>query len=106
MKISNEQVRKALESYVRQVEGKKSNRVEKEKSSESKVGESKRGDSVTFTARSEEFKRARELYDKLPDIRKDLVSELKNKIKSGSYEVTSKEIADKIIYRTFVDKWL
>lgn len=102
VKISNGQVEKVLQGYLRQVENKK---TDKAKGQEQGTGALKqKTDSVTITSRSEEAKKARELYDKLPEVRKDLVEELKNKIESGKYEVTGKEVADKIIHRVIVDK--
>lgn len=102
MKISNDQVRKALEGYVRQAENR---RTERAKNPESKSGAaSHKTDSVTITTRSVESKKAIEHYRELPDVRRELVEELKGKIKSGSYEVTSKEVADKVIHRMVVDK--
>ena len=86
---------------MREIEGKKSAKVD---TSGRKTGGLKRTDSVTITAHSEEAKKARALYDKLPEIRKDLVDELKGKVESGEYDVSSKEVADKIIHRAVVDK--
>ncbi len=102
LKISSEQVRKVLQSYVREVENKKS---AKAKSSDKKSeGVKVKSDSLVITARSEEVKKAKEAYGKLPEVRKDLVDELKDRVKSGKYNVTSKEVADKIIHRAVVDK--
>ena len=102
MKISNEQVRKVLQGYVRQVENRK---AEKAKSSESKVeGAAAKVDSVTITTRSQEVVKAKEVYEKLPDTRSDLVDELKSKIEAGKYNVASKDVAEKIIHRAVVDK--
>jgi len=102
MKVSNEQVKQVLDKYARQVENKTSDRA---KGSEQKTEALRRNvDSVTITARGEGANRAIEAYRKLPDVRKDLVDEVKTKIKSGDYEVTSKEVADKIVHRMIVDK--
>ncbi|MDI6816259.1 MAG: flagellar biosynthesis anti-sigma factor FlgM [Actinomycetota bacterium] len=102
MKISNEQVKQVLDKYVRQVENKTSDRA---KGSEQKTEKLRHNvDSVTITARGEEANKAREAYRKLPEVRKDLVDEIKTKIKSGDYEVTSKDVADKIVHRMIIDK--
>lgn len=87
---------------MRQVENKKSNRSEgKAQKTEDLKSKS---DSVTITMRSEEARKAKEVYDKLPEIRQDLVDDLKERVKSGDYEVSSKEIADKIVHRMVVDE--
>lgn len=101
LKISNEQVKQVLQGYVRQVEGKKAGKV---KADNKKAGGLNPKDSVTITARSKEAEKAKELFEKLPEVRSDLVNDLKEKVKSGDYKVTSKEVADKIIHRTVVDK--
>ncbi|MCL6471345.1 MAG: flagellar biosynthesis anti-sigma factor FlgM [Firmicutes bacterium] len=102
MKISNEQVRKVLQGYVREVENKKSAKAKT--SGNKSEGVKAKGDSLVITARSEEAKKAKAAYAKLPEVRADLVDELKGKIESGDYEVSSKEVADKIIHRAIVDK--
>jgi len=101
LKISNEQVKQVLQGYVRQVEGKKADKV---KADSKKAGGLNPKDSVTITSRGKEAKKAKELFEKLPEVRSDLVNDLKEKVKSGDYKVTSKEVADKIIHRTVVDK--
>ena len=102
MKISNDQVKQVLDKYVRQIENQKSERAKGSAQKTETVRHNK--DSVTITARGEETNRAREAYRKLPDVRKELVDEVKNKIKSGEYDITSKEVADKIVHRMIVDK--
>jgi negative regulator of flagellin synthesis FlgM len=104
MKISNNNVEKLLQSYTRQVENKKNSKA---KSSDSKdfraANITQRTDSVTISSRSDEVRKAKELYNELPDVRRELVSELKEKIRSGEYEVSSKDLADKIMHRAIVD---
>lgn len=102
LKISSEQVRKVLQSYVREVENRKSAKTKS--SGKNSEGVKVKSDSLVITARSEEVKKAKEAYEKLPEVRKGLVDELRDKVKSGEYNVTSKEVADKIIHRAVVDK--
>ena len=102
MKISNEQVKEVLRGYVRQVEKGKSDKAKGAKQKTEALKQ--KTDSVTIATRSEEARKAKALYNELPEVRKDLVAELKGKIKLGEYEVTSKEVADKILHRMIVDK--
>jgi len=102
MKISNDQVKQVLEGYIRQIENRKSDNTKG--SGQRAEALKQKTDSVTITARGEEIRKAKELYNELPEVRKELVEELKSKIKSGEYEVTSKEVADKVIHRMIVDK--
>jgi negative regulator of flagellin synthesis FlgM len=104
MKISNDNVEKILQSYTRQVENKKSGKAKFLDGKDAKAGNAiQRSDSVTISGRSDEILKAKELYNELPDVRQELVNELKEKIRSGEYEVTSKEVADKIMHRAIVD---
>ena len=102
MKISHEQVKQVLDKYVRQVENKMSDRAKGSGQKTEKLRQNV--DSVTITARGDEAAKAKEAYRKLPEVRQDLVDEVKTKIQSGDYEVTSKEVADKIVHRMIVDK--
>lgn len=104
MKISDGNVNKILQSYIQQVENKKSGKTKSQDGKDLKTGNAKQvGDSVIISGRSDEIKGAKELYKELPDVRQELVDELKEKIRSGEYDVTSKEIADKIMHRAIVD---
>ncbi|HEY3374531.1 MAG TPA: flagellar biosynthesis anti-sigma factor FlgM [Candidatus Aquicultor sp.] len=102
MKISNDQVKKALLSYVQKVEGKKTGRVTSQGDKPEAVAP--KGDSVILTAHGAEVAKAKELYNVLPDTREGVVQELKVKVESGTYKPATKDIADKIIYRTIIDK--
>lgn len=99
--ISNDSIKKVLQSYVQKVEGKKATKA---KSSASTEGVLPKSDSVTITARSSELKKAKEAYDKLPEVREEVVAELKAKVESGDYKVNSQDMADRIVHRTIVDK--
>lgn len=101
LKISNEQVRKVLQEYVQKVEDKK---ADKARTKDKKADSVTPKDSVTITARGKEVEKAKEAYESLPEVRVDLVNDLKQKVKSGDYEVSSKDLAEKIIHRTAVDK--
>lgn len=46
----------------------------------------------------------REKIDALPDVREDLVAELKDKIEKGEYNPAGEEIADAIIRREAADR--
>ena len=104
MKISNGNVGKILQSYTQQIENKKGGKAKSPDEKDVKIGNAmQKSDSVTFSSRSDEIRKAKELYKELPDVRQELVNELKDKIRSGEYEVSSKELADKIMHRAIVD---
>ena len=104
MKISDGNVSKIIQSYIQQVENKRSSKSKSIDGKDSKTASAMQiSDSVSISGRSDEVKKAKELYDELPEVRQELVDELKEKVRSGKYDVTSKEIADKIMHRAIVD---
>jgi len=47
---------------------------------------------------------AQEALSKVPDVRQDIVDELKAKIESGQYQVSGEEIADMMVRRWAADR--
>ena len=52
---------------------------------------------IILSAESIEVKRLKELVYRSPDIREDVVADLKTQISGGVYEVKAEHLADKII---------
>lgn len=52
---------------------------------------------------AQEVQQVKKLVNQLPDIREDRVRALKAQVESGTYHVSSEEIADLIIRRTLAD---
>jgi flagellar biosynthesis anti-sigma factor FlgM len=50
-----------------------------------------------------EVQRVKALVEALPDVREDLVQALKARVEAGTYHVSSDEIADLMIRRTWAD---
>lgn len=61
-------------------------------------------DELQLSNKAKEYQIAMQAFKNLPEVRKDLVNDLKNKIQQGSYNVTGEKIADKIIESAIVDK--
>ena len=61
-------------------------------------------DELQLSVKAKEYQAAMKAFKNLPEIREDLVNELKDKIRQGTYNVTGEEIADKIIESAIVDK--
>ncbi len=40
---------------------------------------------------------ARKCYDKLPEVREDKIKDIKERMENGTYNVTSQEVAEKIL---------
>ncbi|MDF2878741.1 MAG: flagellar biosynthesis anti-sigma factor protein FlgM [Clostridia bacterium] len=54
-------------------------------------------DEVALSETAKDFQVAYKLLNTTPDIRQDKVNEIKAKIKSGTYNVSAEEVADKIL---------
>ena len=55
------------------------------------------GDRVEFSGRAAEFGRAMDVIRDLPEIRENLVQDLREKIAAGMYQPSGEEIADSIM---------
>ena len=95
MKIhGNPNVMKALQLYNKQ-------KTDKTQKSE-KVAQKK--DQLELSEKAKDFQVAMKAFQKLPDVREDKVTKYKEDIRSGSYEVSGKEILDKMIRQGKIDQ--
>ena len=58
---------------------------------------------VDISGRAQEVRRVTELIKQLPEVREDRVQALKAQFESGTYHVSSEDIADLIIRRALAD---
>ncbi|MDR1657698.1 MAG: flagellar biosynthesis anti-sigma factor FlgM [Deltaproteobacteria bacterium] len=86
-------------------------RTEVQPGSEKTTGESSKapevtagaaGDRVNISERSRLIAKARELATLAPDIRSEKVAELTAKIANNTYKVSSEQVADSIIKKSFL----
>ena len=54
--------------------------------------------------RSEEVQAVKDKLAQLPEVREDIVAALKARIDTGTYNVSSEEIADLMVRRAFADR--
>lgn len=95
MKIfNNSNVNKAMQIY---------NKRSTEKLNNAKNIEGPK-DKLELSNKAKEYQIAIKAFKNLPEIREDLVKDLKSKIKQGNYNVTGEQIADKIIESAMIDK--
>ena len=52
---------------------------------------------MSISARAQDIQKAKELAKKAPDVREDRVAALQKAIDNGSYNVSAKDIADKMV---------
>ncbi|GMQ58058.1 hypothetical protein AN1V17_24530 [Vallitalea sediminicola] len=58
-------------------------------------------DSLAISDVAKELQIAKKAVKNAPDIRQDKVNDIKKRIQSGSYNVSAREVADKIVDRYF-----
>ena len=63
-------------------------------------------DQLQLSENAKEFQIAMKAFKKLPDIREEKVAQLKEKIQQGTYNVSGKEVTDKILESIYIDKKL
>lgn len=81
----------------------------KENASESILAGPDRRDSepaakVEISANTQEIQRVKQLLEESPDTREEMVQALKARIESGTYNVSSDDIADLMFRRAFADR--
>lgn len=95
MKIhGNPNVMKALKLYNNQ----KTDKMQKS----DKV--TQKNDQLELSEKAKDFQVAMKAFQKLPDVREDKVAKFKEEIRSGSYEVSGKEVLGKMIEQSKIDQ--
>ncbi len=61
-------------------------------------------DKVEISQKAREFQVAMKAFKELPDVRESKVNEVKNAIKSGTYNPSAEEVIEKMMERFNVDK--
>lgn len=63
-----------------------------------------KGDTLVLSNTAQDMKLAGEVILKSPDVRADKVNKLKSQIAAGDYQISSSEIASKLVDRSLVDE--
>ncbi|MGQ9790705.1 MAG: flagellar biosynthesis anti-sigma factor FlgM [Armatimonadota bacterium] len=58
---------------------------------------------VELSPRAQQIRQIKFILDEIPEVREEIVQELRRKIEAGEYNVSSAEIADLIVRRTVAD---
>lgn len=98
MKIDGGGLEKILGIYKKQ--GIQPSRIEKSNGIKGTPGV----DRIELSTEAQDFQVALKAMNRVPDIRKSKVEELKAKIDSGEYNVNAQEVANKIIDGLFLDR--
>src|SRR5438034_9288282 len=99
MKISMEEIGRIIET---QNAGR--SRVSAPKEGESPQSRTEPASTVEVSTRAQEIQRAKRAVDRLPDIREEMVQEMKARIDTDNYNLSGEDIADLIIRRSYADR--
>jgi negative regulator of flagellin synthesis FlgM len=67
----------------------------------SKVKGSSHSDKLEISQVAKDYQVAKQMVAKTPDVREDKVNDLKQRIASGTYDVSAQELADKLVDNYF-----
>ena len=94
MKISDDKSAQDLSNYIRKtLDQRKVIHLEASNFKNKSISEEK----VELSRKASDLNRIREIVQKTPDIREEKVALLREKIASGNYDVSSQEIAEKML---------
>src|SRR5690606_4619495 len=97
VKISNRQVEQAAKLYAAQLRTRPVGKA-------GGAGSLRRPDQVELSRESREVQAAFKAIAETPDVRADLVARLKAEIEAGTYHVTGREVARKMLARSLADR--
>lgn len=97
MIVSGSQIQKVLKLYGEQSKISKSTNTDT-------AGSIQKKDEVILSPEAQDFGKILQTLNDLPAVRQDRVKDLSEQISSGKYNVTSKEIAEKMLGRLSVDR--
>lgn len=95
MKISESNVNLVQQAYGKEVEAAKPPEVTKEESNVGAVQKS--GDTVSLSQSARDIQLAKDAVEAAPEVREEVVQDLKKEVDSGAYKVDSNQIADKMV---------
>ncbi len=96
MLISTNQIQNVLKVYNQQNKVKRAAQTEKPAS----MGK----DEMVLSMESKMVQAVKQHLETVPDIRQEKVDELRTAVKTGTYHVDGKQIAEKMLGRTIVDR--
>ncbi|NLW55559.1 MAG: flagellar biosynthesis anti-sigma factor FlgM [Firmicutes bacterium] len=96
MIISNQQVNSIIKAYG-VASGQKNRTVPSTESI-------RRGDSLLLSPEARELNLVQQKLSQVPEVRSDLVEKIKDSIAKGEYNVTSEQVAHRMLVRSLVDR--
>jgi negative regulator of flagellin synthesis FlgM len=100
MEITNKIPPIKIDAYVHQTQDRNMSRGTTTQDSKSALKE----DRVELSQTARDVQKARAQMEEIPDIREEKVTEIKNQIQNGTYEIDSHKIASKMIRQSLMDE--
>jgi flagellar biosynthesis anti-sigma factor FlgM len=95
MKISENSVNIGQQAYAKEIEATKPAEISNDEGS---TGEVKAvGDKVSLSKSARDIQIAKDAVEAVPEIREEAVQDLKKEVDSGTYEINSNQIAEKMV---------
>ena len=88
-----------IDAYANQVQDKNKVGTPDNKAEQSAV----KADTVVISDAAKRIQEARRQLDEIPDVREDKVSQLRNQIQNGTYEINADKIAGKMIKESLLN---
>jgi negative regulator of flagellin synthesis FlgM len=88
-----------IDAYVNQVQDKNKVGAPDNRAEQSAV----KADTVVISDAAKRIQEARKQLDEIPDVREDKVSQLRNQIQNGTYEINADKIAGKMIKESLLN---
>ena len=96
MEISKNSVNLAQQAYANEIEATKPAEVNVNK--EENVGEVKKAsDTVSLSQDAKDIQLAKDAVEEAPEVREEVVQDLKKEVDNGTYAVNSNDIAEKMV---------
>lgn len=98
MKISDRQIQSVIEAYQKRLQG-----LETGLRTDGARRAREQSDRLELSPDARELARLAQLAKQLPEVREDLIRQVAQALKDGSYHVPAREVADKMVARFLAD---
>ena len=97
MKISENSVNLGQQAYAKEIEATKPPEVNVNKEENSVGAVKKAGDTVSLSQDARDIQLAKDAVEAAPEVREEVVQDLKKEVDNGTYKINSNDIADKMV---------
>ena len=107
MMISDKQLMAALKTNVNRTAAlDRAEEIKSLRGASDNVAKALQTDDLSLSSQAREVMKVRRALDNMPPVRQDKLAEIKEQVQSGTYEVSSGDLAEKILGRAVVNRLL